>query len=58
MELVTKLWQGKMKPKVEDYELGIDGIIRYSNRVYVPNSPELRGKILKEMNNLPYAGHP
>jgi hypothetical protein len=39
MELVTKLQQGKMKPKDENYELGIDGIILYRNRFYVPNSP-------------------
>ena len=39
MELVTKLQQGKMQQKDEDYELGIDGIILYRNRFYVPNSP-------------------
>jgi hypothetical protein len=47
MELVTKLQQGKMQQKIEDYELGIDGIILYKNIVYVPNSPELRSAILK-----------
>jgi hypothetical protein len=36
MELVTKLQQGKMQQKVEDYELGIDGILLYKNKVYVP----------------------
>jgi hypothetical protein len=58
MELVTKLQQGKMQPKVEDYELGFDGILLYINRVYVPNSFDLRNVILKEMHNVPYAGHP
>ena len=38
MELVTKLKQGKMQQKVEDYELGIDGILLYRNKVYVPKS--------------------
>jgi hypothetical protein len=47
-----------MHQKVEDYELGIDGILRYINRVYVPNSPKLRSAILKEMHNVPYVGHP
>jgi hypothetical protein len=47
MELVTKLQQGKMQQKVEDYELRIDGILLYINRVYVPNSYELRSVILK-----------
>jgi hypothetical protein len=58
MELVTKLQQGKMQKKVEDYELGFDGILLYRNRVYVSNSSELRSVILKEMHNVPYAGHP
>ena len=46
-----------MKQKTEDYELGIDGIILYKDRFYVPDSPELRSEILKEMHNVPYAGH-
>jgi hypothetical protein len=57
MELVTKLQQGKMHHKNEYYEMGIDGIILYINKVYVPYSPELRSAILKEMHNVPYAGH-
>jgi hypothetical protein len=47
MELVTKMQQGKMQQKVEDYELGIDGIWLYINNVYVPNYHELRSDILK-----------
>jgi hypothetical protein len=47
MELVTKLQQGKMQQKIEDYELGIDGILLYRNKVYVPNSPELRSADFK-----------
>jgi hypothetical protein len=47
IELVTKLQQGKMQQKVEDYELGIDGIILFKNKVYVPNYLELRSEILK-----------
>jgi hypothetical protein len=47
MELVTKLQQDKMQQEDENYELGIDGIILYRNRVYVPNSPKLRSVILK-----------
>jgi hypothetical protein len=27
-------------------------------RIYVPNSKQLRIMILKEMHNVPYAGHP
>jgi hypothetical protein len=57
-ELVEKLQQGKMQQKVENYELGIDGILLFKNNFYVPNSPKLRRVILKEMHNVPYAGHP
>jgi hypothetical protein len=58
MEMVTKLEQGKMIQKIEDYRLEVDGILLYMNIIYVPNSHELRSMILKEMHNVPYAGHP
>jgi hypothetical protein len=57
MEMVTKL-QGKMLQKTEDYRMEVDGILLYKNRIYVPSSHELRSKILKEMHNVPYVGHP
>jgi hypothetical protein len=38
--------------------LGIDGLLLYKNRVYVPNARELKLAILKEMHNLAYARHP
>ena len=57
MELVTKLQQGKMQQKVEDYELGNDEILLYRNIIYVPNCHAL-STILKEVHNVPYAGHP
>jgi hypothetical protein len=47
-----------MQQIVEDYRLGYDGILLYRNKVYVPNSPELRNVILKEIHNVPYVGHP
>jgi hypothetical protein len=55
--LVTKLQQGKMQQKVEDYELGNDGILLCKNIIYVPNYHEFRSTILKEIHNVPYAGH-
>jgi hypothetical protein len=47
-----------MQQKVEDYELGIDGLLLYKNIVYVPNYHEFRSMIFKEMHNVPYARHP
>jgi hypothetical protein len=58
MEMVTKLQQGKMQQIVEDYKLGNNEVLLYKNQIYVPNSHELRGTILKEMHNVPYVGHP
>jgi hypothetical protein len=58
MELVTKLHQGKMLQKVEDYKLEADGTLLYKNKIYVPNFQELRIMILKEMHNVPYVGQP
>jgi hypothetical protein len=57
IELVTKLQQGKMQQKVKDFKLGNDEVLLYRNRIYVSNSHELRGTILKEMHNVSYDGH-
>jgi hypothetical protein len=58
MDLVEKLQQGKMSQKVEIYKLGVDGILLYKNRIYVPNVQDLKLVILHEMHNVPYVGHP
>jgi hypothetical protein len=36
-----------MQQKAEDFELGIDGILLYKNKVYVPKYSELKSVILK-----------
>jgi hypothetical protein len=43
---------------VEDYKLETHGTLLYKNRIYVPNSWELRIMVFKEMHNVPYARHP
>jgi hypothetical protein len=58
MEMVTKLQQGKMLRKIEDYRLEVDGILMYRKIIYVPIYHELRSMILKEMHNAPYDEHP
>jgi hypothetical protein len=57
-ELVAKLQQGNLQQKIEDYKLYNDEILMYRGRIYVPNSKELKILILREMHNVPYAGHP
>jgi hypothetical protein len=56
-ELVALLQQGKMPQKVDNYNLGIDGILLYKNKNFVPNVQDLKRMILHEMHNVPYAGH-
>jgi hypothetical protein len=40
------------------YKLEDNGILMHKDRVYVPNSYELKKLVLKEMHNVPYVGHP
>jgi hypothetical protein len=47
-----------MLPKVDNYMLGIDGILLCHNKIFVPNVQELKCMILHEMNNVPYERHP
>jgi hypothetical protein len=47
-----------MLQKVDNYTLGIDGILLRKNRIFVPNVQDLKRMILHEMHNVPYAGHP
>jgi hypothetical protein len=57
MEIITKLQQGILQQKIEDYKLENDEIIMYRGIIYVPNSLELKNMILREMHNVPYVGH-
>jgi hypothetical protein len=49
--------QNNVQRKDKDYKLEEDGILLFRNRVYVPNSRELRNSILKGMYDVPYVGH-
>jgi hypothetical protein len=58
MEIITKLQQGILQQKIEDYKVENDEILMYRGRIYVPSSQELKNMILREMRNVPYVGHP
>jgi hypothetical protein len=58
METKEKLQQCNLQQKIEDYELGENETLMCRGRVYVPNSQELENPVLREMHNVPYAGHP
>jgi hypothetical protein len=43
---------------VDEYKLGIDGVLLRKNKIFVPKVQDLKCMILHEMHNVPYAGHP
>jgi hypothetical protein len=47
-----------MPQKVDNYNLGIDGILLRKNRIFFPNVQDLKHMILHEMHNVPYTGNP
>ena len=40
-----------------DYRLTIDGLVRFRDKIYVPNCSELKNLILREFHVKPYMGH-
>jgi hypothetical protein len=56
-EFLAKLQHGILQQKIEDCKLDNEEIIMYRGRIYLPNSNELKNMILREMHNVPYAGH-
>jgi hypothetical protein len=58
VQVKESLQQNDIQQKYKDYKLEEDGILLFQDRFYIPNYQELRNLILKEMHNVPYAGHP
>jgi hypothetical protein len=46
-----------MPQKVDNYNMEIDGILLYTNRIFVPNVQDLKHTIFHDMHNVPYVGH-
>ena len=40
-----------------DYHLTIDGLIKFRDKIYVPDNSEVKILILKEFHANPYSGH-
>jgi hypothetical protein len=57
-ELVAILQQGKTTQRMNNYKLGVDGILLHKNNFFIPNVQDLKHIILHEMHNTPYVGHP
>ena len=41
-----------------DYHLTTNGLVRFQENIYVPDSSELKKVILREFHAKPYSGHP
>jgi len=41
-----------------DYHLTVDGLVRFRDRIYLPDNDELNNLILREFHVKPYSGHP
>jgi hypothetical protein len=58
LKIKETLQQDNLQQKFKDFELKDDGILMYKGKIYVSNSSEMKNKVLREMNNVPYEGHP
>eukprot|EP00253_Pinus_taeda_P018697 PITA_18697 len=61
MEIVHRLQQGTSTgagAQGMDYCLKTDGLVKFRDRIYVPNNSELKKVILREFHAKPYSGNP
>jgi hypothetical protein len=58
LQVKKNLQEGDVHHKIKEYEIKEHGLLMHKNRIYVPSSGELRNLVLKEMHDVPYAGHP
>jgi hypothetical protein len=47
-----------MVPIFEEFMFDDDGLLRFTNRIYVPSNEELRSLILNEAHRAVYMAHP
>ena len=51
------LKQQKIPQKFDKYKFKENGILMHRDRVYVPDVGDIRKMVMKEMHDVPYAGH-
>jgi hypothetical protein len=56
-QVKENLQQGDVEQKIKEYEMKEDGLLMHKNRIYSPSYGEIRNVALKEMHDVPYAGH-
>ena len=57
-EISLALIRDPQDSKYSEFSLEEDGLLRYHNRIYVPNNSKLQRMILKESHLAPYSRHP
>jgi len=56
--LLQKTTENIAENEDSKYKMSKNGLLIYKNRLYIPNSEELKLLILNEMHKKPYSGHP
>ena len=57
LQIRDGLQEQKVPHKFDQCKLQENGILLRKNKVYVPKIGDIRNMVLKEMHNVPYAGH-
>jgi hypothetical protein len=57
IKTTTKLQENAEKLNKKDLSLDKNGLLRFKNRLYVPNYVDLKSKTLNELNKRLYFGH-
>jgi hypothetical protein len=58
LKIKETLQQGNLQQKIKYYESQEDGILRYREKIYVPNSSQLKNTLPREMHNVLFVGNP
>jgi hypothetical protein len=58
IKTTTKLQGNAEKLNITDLSLDKNGLLRFKNQLYVPNSVDLKTTILDELHKKSYSGHP
>jgi len=57
-EIMQKLLENLAENENDRFRLSKNGLLMCKNRLYIPNSTDLKTIILNEMHKKPYSGHP
>ena len=58
IKTTTELWENVEKLNKTYLNLDKNGMLRFKNRLYVPNYTDLKSTIIDELHKRPYSSHP